>query len=1229
MFKTKTYHFILIFCLIFFSLEMRSQDISINEIVSSNNTVNSDEDGDFEDWIEIYNYGTTAVNLSGFGLSDQLDNPLKWKFPAITLPAKGYLLIWASDKNRSTTSGELHTNFKIKSGGEAILLSDASGTKIDESAAVAIATDNSYGRTPDGTGGWSFFTTPTPNDSNTGATSADPEKIAINEFVSSNTTGIEDEDASKEDWIEFYNYGSTAINLNGFGLSDEREVPYKWVFPNKVVNPGEYILVWASGKDRKTSSEFHTNFKISATGETLFLTNTVGILVSGGPSVTLATDTSYGRQPDGTGSFLFFNTPTPRATNSSSGVTTSLEAPEFSHASGLYSSTINVSLSTNVQNATIVYTLDGSEPDINNLGGSSYQYKNEYPHAIGMSPGPLLSQNYSSFTYTSPIAIDDRTNEVGQISRKNSVPFELYIPPNPVRKGTVLRAKVYVNGKGSRTRTRNYFIWPDGNPYKVPITALTTYEGNLFEYVNGIYTPGKTFDDWRADNPNINQAVNPNNSNFGQSGIDWERNVNVQLFDTDMNSVLNQDAGIRIHGNSSRIHNIKNLRLYARSEYDEENEFEFRLFDQQIPESPNPYNNDFKRILLRGDGGGAIANDVVFNRLMQPFFYGVTRIQTTVDFINGEFFGISALRDRFDQHHLANNFDLDSDNIDIVNCLGTCTEEEGDRNADNQLRDLFGYIKDNDLSVAANYQYVVDRFDVDSYINHLFLEIFSEGDSYETKYWRTQTKVNDGFGDGRWRVYTQDFESAMRSHLNWLQDFLNDSPIHHRGLLSNFMENDDFKNKLLNRFSDLMNTGFTKERVLEIVDFTFNEVAPMLEEDRNRAPRNQFYLVTDKDNLQDWIQGREATVTLPEKIDRHTLFRDQLKTAFNLNSIVDVELRLSYLNAGYIKINTVNINNATPGVPEKAYPWSGKYFEGIPITLEAFDYPGFTFSNWSGNVNDNDSNRKITINPTGNINIQAVYTRNANYNQLIYFWLFDDNLENDKPLESIEATYSRNNTSGTLNYSSSLTGYPFNASDPNYRKGSLERQNNPTSINYISFANNEIAYDNRMMKGIQLKQPFKNGGNENTIVLNISTKNFADISLDLAIESDGAAQTLLVDYWNGSEYSTANITSSYNISDSYESKQIDFKNVTLANDNENLKIRLRFNGANLTEENGKSVSINNISVHGVETTLLSTDQIIETKSLKVFPNPTTGFLHVKNCMLKLHLKVLLKLNYLN
>jgi uncharacterized repeat protein (TIGR02543 family) len=1194
--------------ILFFLLSFQSyaQDIAINEVLSSNETSVSDEDGAFEDWIEIYNYGTTAVNLNGYGLSDQIDNPFKWVFPNIELAPKEYIIVWASDKNRVADKDKLHTNFKIKSGGEAIILTTASGSKISESPAVALATDKSYGRIPNGTGNWTFLETPTPKANNSGASSAVPEKVAINEILSSNVIGIQDEDANNEDWIEIYNYGNDAVNLSGFGLSDDRALPYKWVFPAITINPNQYIIVFASGKDRSNAgTELHTNFKIGAGGETLLLTNGNGLLISGGPSVNLAEDTSYGRQPDGTGSWFFFDTPTPGASNVETGSTTSLEPPTFSHTSGLYTDNFNLTLSTDTQGATIIYTLDGSEPDINNLNGSSFQYKNDYPYDIGESFGAMLNQNYQSFTFTDPILMRDRSDDEDVLARKNTVSADIYIPPTKVRKATVLRAKVYLNGKGSRTRTRNYFIWPEGNPYSVPVIALTTFEDNIFGYEKGIYTSGKTFDDWRTAEPTGNQPGNAQFSNYGQSGQEWEREVNVQVFNENLESILNQDGGVRIHGNTSRADIIKNLRLYARSEYDEDNEFKLNIFDEQIPGSPEPYNNTFKRIMLRGNGsGGQIANDMVFSRLMQPFFNGVMRIKTAVNFINGEYFGITALRDRFDVHHIANNFGLDSDNVSIVSCIGSCVRQDGpeDRESDPErvLRHLFRNMGHNDLVSDVEYQKVADVIDIDSYIDHIVLETFSEGDSYEIKFWRATNPVNDGYGDGKFRVYTQDFEASMISRLNWLEDFSENSSSWQRNIFSNLIDNEGFKVKFINRTADLLNTAFTKERFDAIVNATFDEVAPLLEEDRNRSPRLRFYEDGDKVKLLDWIQDRPA------------LFRDQINALFNIEKTIDVVLNVSNLNAGYITLNTVDIKGSTPGVNDKPYPWSGVYFHNIPITLEATPRPGYTFSHWTGASTS--TNSKITLTPTSNFEIRAVFTPDENYDHLLYFWLVDDEIENDTPIESLTSTFSRNSLTAMMNYNSSLTGYPFDNNDANWRKASLERINEPTAVNYQDLANDNIPFAPQIMKGLQIKQPFQSGGSENSLELDFSTIGYEDVKVSVAVTSDGAANSMIAEYWNGSSWISSNLpNSSQPITSDYERKEFDFSNVSVADENESFKVRLRFGGSDMTAENGKKVIINNIAVSAIDKNVLSAEDFITAENnLNIYPNPVNDRIYISS-----------------
>ena len=94
----------------------------ISEFLASNSVEQADEDGEFSDWVEIYNPDATAVNLSGWHLTDNDTNPNKWTFPNVSIPAGGYLLVFASNKDRAVAGSELHTNFKLSSGGEYLAL---------------------------------------------------------------------------------------------------------------------------------------------------------------------------------------------------------------------------------------------------------------------------------------------------------------------------------------------------------------------------------------------------------------------------------------------------------------------------------------------------------------------------------------------------------------------------------------------------------------------------------------------------------------------------------------------------------------------------------------------------------------------------------------------------------------------------------------------------------------------------------------------------------------------------------------------------------------------------------------------------------------------------------------------------------------------------------------------------------------------------------------------------
>lgn len=138
--------------------------VRLNEIVSSNGGSLRDASGGTPDWIELYNAGSTSVNLAGYGLSDREDNPFKWVFPPQVLAPGAYLIVWAS--GRDQREGELHTNFSLAREGEVVVLTSPGGER-EVAPATRLRRDVSWGRDLQ-TGEWRYFPTPTPGRANTG-----------------------------------------------------------------------------------------------------------------------------------------------------------------------------------------------------------------------------------------------------------------------------------------------------------------------------------------------------------------------------------------------------------------------------------------------------------------------------------------------------------------------------------------------------------------------------------------------------------------------------------------------------------------------------------------------------------------------------------------------------------------------------------------------------------------------------------------------------------------------------------------------------------------------------------------------------------------------------------------------------------------------------------------------------------------------------------------------------
>ncbi len=201
-----------------------------------NEQVLADEDGDFSDWIEIHNLNGEPVDLHRWYLTDDPADLAKWQFPPLTLAAGDCLLVFASDKDRS--QGELHTNFKLRGGGEYLALARdgvAAEFAYEPQYPPQVA-DVSFGLAPDGSA-QGYFSQPTPGLANAAELIDNPTRFVVIDEIMYHPAS----ENRLEEYIELLNFGAEAVDLAGWQFANGVE----FTFPNVTIAPGEHLVVAA------------------------------------------------------------------------------------------------------------------------------------------------------------------------------------------------------------------------------------------------------------------------------------------------------------------------------------------------------------------------------------------------------------------------------------------------------------------------------------------------------------------------------------------------------------------------------------------------------------------------------------------------------------------------------------------------------------------------------------------------------------------------------------------------------------------------------------------------------------------------------------------------------------------------------------------------------------------------------------------------------------------------
>ena len=905
-----------VFTEIIFSFVANSQQVVINECMPANSSTLHDAYGDTPDWIELYNKSSLPVNLNGFGITDKRTDTFKWVFPSFVLPPDRHLLLFASGKDLhniplhwSTVidrgdiwkylipDSEPTSEWKTPAFNDSLWLSGKSGfgygdnddsTTIPNTISVFIRkqfeiTDSANIRKAilhiDYDDGFVAYLNGyeiarahlgTPGEAVTFNQEAGSHEAQIYQGGSPEAFIIDPVSGYLHNGI---NVLAIQVHNTDLSSSDMSAIPFLSLgminAPDSAGEISQNLNIVQEG--------LHTNFKIDAAGETIFLFNSSGILLDSLYIYDMKPDISIGRKPDGAETVQFFISPTPGKENNNEGyLPFSGLKPDFSHPAGFYSSSLNLVLNAGEED-TIYFTIDGSDPD------------------------------ETSAVYAQPLNINDNTVVKARVIKNHQLPGEII--------------------------THTYIFRDD---FDMPVISLSTNPANLWDADSGIYVLGN----------NAEPELPNNGANFW---MDWERPAHIEFFEPNGRKGFDANVGIKIHGAYSRSNPQKSLAVYARKKYGQ-GKIDYDIF-KYIPV------NTFQSIVLRNSGGDFLNTtfrDAFHTSLVKDINIDLQAFRPAVIYINGEYWGIQNIREKINEHFIASHHQVSADSIDMLEFNASVIH-----GSEEHYNAMLAYINSHNMAAQSSYNYIKTQMDIDNFIDYQLSEIFIDNTDWpgnNLKYWRPQ---NSG-GKWRWILFDTDFGFGPWNTNNYTNNTLAfalepnntewPNPSWSTFLLRKLLENDEFKVNFINRFADNLNTLFKPNYVINYIGYLQDKYSHEMPLHLARWNGSADYWYDQVNNMKIFAENRAGYI------------RGFIRSQFGLSGLHNVSVNVNENGSGEIQLNSI-----TP----ESYPWTGLYFNNIPVRLTAKPEPGFRFVRWEGSINSNE--KVLSVNLLSDIAVTAIF----------------------------------------------------------------------------------------------------------------------------------------------------------------------------------------------------------------------------------------------------------------
>lgn len=887
--------FLLLFSIIVSSYSWAQ--IVINEVSNANGSTIILPDESTPDWIEIYNTSSLTTNLQGFGLSDDPLNPLKWKFPNYILPPNGFLTVFANGKAVSNSVDHYET---------AIFESDVWKYLIP--SANLPAAWNTIGFSD---AAW------TSGSLGIGYSDGDDATNVPNPTTSvyvRKTFSVTDVNAIASAILDIdYDDGFVAY-LNGVeiaraGLSG---IPPNW---DELASNHE-AQIYAGG----AISTFDLNYELVAS----LLQNGTNVLAievhnnsTTGSDLSLIPFLTFGfNQP-----LTYYSGSThPYFTNPDSGgnletnftIKTNGESVYLSSPSGVLIDSIYVpdlepemSVGKLVDGTANVLLFKIATPSSSNNGSVGY---------VGFENTPIINLSGGFYTSDTLVSITNTAVSGGQLryttdGSNPTATSTLYTAPLNLAENTVLKVKCFsstFNKLPSEMAVETFFFLED---FTLPVISISTDPVNLYG-TTGIF-----------DNYNT----------------DWRKPCVIEYFDADGAKQFESKASVKPDGGAggSRSNPQHSVTIEpSNSLFGAGNPIVYPL----IPEKS--FISNYNAFYLRN--GSNYWNqypqkDANFMRIMRETNANSQAYSPVVAFVNGEYFGVYELREKANEGYFEENYGNDPDSLDLLSVsyfygAGVLRTVKG---SDTGFYNMRNFVTSYSPAAPDYFAKSNEKIDLYNLADYLSAENWFANRDWvynNMKIARTRTAGN------KWRFFLQDMELGLGGwsdyNTNIFDYFRNENqPNAYWEIYNGLVQNTQFKNYFVNRYADLMNSVFQPSYYTPIVDTMYNQLLPELPRHFEKWTGNVAGGMDNYTNIRNDLLNQFS--------NRNAVVRSQIVTEFGLEESVEVYLNVLPANAGYIKISTI--------IPEEL-PWTGVYFDGVPVKITAVANPGFTFANWQANT---------------------------------------------------------------------------------------------------------------------------------------------------------------------------------------------------------------------------------------------------------------------------------------